>query len=565
MKSLGKLLRAHIAESGYTIYKAAGSAGINRTTLQKILTDERSASEELLHKLIPILKLSPDEEAEVWRLYEISRIGEAIYKQRQCIKNMIESIASLDRFFYPEGADTSRTGFISQPASQAEYLGFDAYSLSPVQGIHSVEQLICAFFERECEPTTSCGPDRSRIAFPLSQDLIPSLPHPTAEILINAPGNLPALKQLFIHQIPHSPRRSKIELKHITPLLKASGQSGLMLTNMEILSDILPFTISQAFHYEVYCFYRKELLLDSPHYGFPYYIVFSCGVILLSCDGHTALPLGAAEAIAYFRNLFYASMKKAIPLINTCTNPEEILQSMLTIDCEPRPFRTLEHQPCFATYLTESMLRKYISPVIKNEELIHSLRRRICQLASMEKHSCIFSRDGLVELAVEGRISDFPSQYMHPINISDRILLLKALYLACKEDKQFLRLVNPVTLSLPRHLNFILRDEYSIDFSGYPSCGTGYNYIHLTEPGILESFQDFYNYLSNSNLVCTKEETLSEIEALIVSLTSAIYPPPPLILINYFLLSGAMAAHKYSKSDSCKTKADRTYSPACLC
>ena len=101
MKSLGKILRGYIRESGYTIYKAAGSAGVNRTTLQKILADERSASEEFLHKLLPILKLSSDEEAEVWKFFEISQTGEAIYQQRQSIKNMIESIAGLDCFFYP--------------------------------------------------------------------------------------------------------------------------------------------------------------------------------------------------------------------------------------------------------------------------------------------------------------------------------------------------------------------------------------------------------------------------------------------------------------------------------
>ena len=64
MKSLGNLLRKYISENGLTIYKAASLAGVNRTTLQKVLSDERNASEELIQKLLSVLKLSPAEKAE---------------------------------------------------------------------------------------------------------------------------------------------------------------------------------------------------------------------------------------------------------------------------------------------------------------------------------------------------------------------------------------------------------------------------------------------------------------------------------------------------------------------
>lgn len=106
MKSLSKVLRMHIEGSGYTIYKAACKANINRTTLQKVLTDDRSASEELLKKLLPILKLSPNEDAEIWDLFEIMQTGEVIYSQRQYIKKMIESTANLDFFIHSQAQFT---------------------------------------------------------------------------------------------------------------------------------------------------------------------------------------------------------------------------------------------------------------------------------------------------------------------------------------------------------------------------------------------------------------------------------------------------------------------------
>ena len=99
MKSLGNLLRKYISENGLTIYKAASLAGVNRTTLQKVLSDERNASEELIQKLLSVLKLSPAEKAELKELFAIQLMGEDIYLQRQYIKKSIESMAGLDNWF----------------------------------------------------------------------------------------------------------------------------------------------------------------------------------------------------------------------------------------------------------------------------------------------------------------------------------------------------------------------------------------------------------------------------------------------------------------------------------
>ena len=80
------LVVVDLSENGLTIYKAASLAGVNRTTLQKVLSDERNASEELIQKLLSVLKLSPAEKAELKELFAIQLMGEDIYLQRQYIK-----------------------------------------------------------------------------------------------------------------------------------------------------------------------------------------------------------------------------------------------------------------------------------------------------------------------------------------------------------------------------------------------------------------------------------------------------------------------------------------------
>lgn len=496
MKSLGGLLRKYINENGYTIYNVANRANINRTTLQKVLSDDRSASDDLINKLLPVLKLSPAEEAEVKKAFEISKSGETLYKQRLYIKEMIESMASLDRFFHSE--DRTDSAAVSMPDSGKNGL--------PVRGVHSVERLLYSCMSRECR----CS---------------------NPEILISAPGSLPALNSLFIHDLLFSSCSGSIRLRHITPLIRSSAYApsphGAPVVNLEILSSILPFTLSRAFNYRVYSFYRNQLLIDSIQYAFPYFIVFSDMAVLLSCDGNTALPLWDSAVTNYLRDLFLTALKQSFPLISTYASSAEVLENLIAIDLTPRPFRTIEYQPCLTSFLTAELVRKYARPDIPGrEQLIARTCYRIQQLVHMKERSCIFSKDGLARFAEDGTISELPSSCILPFEIPDRIRLLKSLYLACQEDSMFLRLADSITFPLPRHMCFALRQEHSIDFSCYDSHGADYNYIHITEPILVEAFEDFYEYLIQSELICSKEETLREIERLSMHLAERETPPP---------------------------------------
>lgn len=497
MKSLGQMLRKHIDENGYTIYKAAYKANVNRTTLQKVLTDDRSASEELLKKLLPILKLSPDEDMEIWKTFEILQTGEATYEQRQYIKRMIESVANLDLFIHSHSH--SHAPVLASASDEAEGKKMEKMDLPPlpIKGLYNVKHLLSSLLSKECQ--ISAGSLTYR------------------QILISAPGNLPILGQLLVHNLPHCRNLNKILLRHITPLIKSPGNSLTPQINLDILTNVLPFAISQAFHYEVYSFYRNELLADPFHYTFPYFIIFSHAVILLSLDGHAALPLTEPETIAYYKDLFHASLKKSLPLITACTAPEELME-LPPAGSQGSRF-AIDYQPCLTPFLTEDLIKKYTrSDIPGREEFIQAALRKAHRLSGMNHSFCIFSKAGLMDFALDGACSELPSRYARALDIPDRIQLLKSLSFACKKDKAFLRLVNPVTLSLPKHLSFVMREEYGIAFSHYDSQGTRFQQIRITEPSILEAFEDFYDYLCKSNLVYTKEDTLKEIEYLITGL-----------------------------------------------
>ncbi len=477
MKSLGNLIRKYIAANGLTIYKTASLAGINRTTLQKVLSDERNASEELIEKLLAILKLSPTEEQELKKLFQIQQMGEETYLQRQYIKHSLEAMADLDGWFSeipPEGA--------APLFPSGGHLALQAES-ALVQGLPSVQHLLFSVAGK----VRQMGEDA---------------------ILLYAPGNLSCLKSLFFSGMYSGNHHSPIHLRHITPIIKVPAASAAPRTNLEILFNVFPFTISQHFRYEVFCFYSNDLLPEKIQYAFPYYLVAGNTVILLSCDSQTALCLRKPEIVTYFRNLFLDSLNKTTALVTSRSMPVNILQELLNSD--QAPLCALEWQPCLTSFLSENMAEKYVpSDLPDREDIVRLGSALIRQLARTSEGSCIFSRSGVEDFAQTGIIVDLPTQYIQPLDVRDRIQVLEALCQACQEDRKFLRLINPVTFHLPRHFYAAIRSDDVLDFCGMDAVHSEFNYIRVTEQSFLEAFRDFFQYLPESGLVCSKEETLS--------------------------------------------------------
>lgn len=92
MTALNELLQIYIKQSGYTVYSIAYNSKINRTTLQKALSGERPLSRANLDKLIPFLKLTPEEHKILEKAYTMSSLGEATYKKHYFIKELVENI-----------------------------------------------------------------------------------------------------------------------------------------------------------------------------------------------------------------------------------------------------------------------------------------------------------------------------------------------------------------------------------------------------------------------------------------------------------------------------------------
>lgn len=55
MDTIQTLIKHYIEANGYTVYSISQQSGINRTTLQKILSGQRNITKEIYEKLLPFL------------------------------------------------------------------------------------------------------------------------------------------------------------------------------------------------------------------------------------------------------------------------------------------------------------------------------------------------------------------------------------------------------------------------------------------------------------------------------------------------------------------------------
>ena len=75
MDTIQALIKHYIESNGYTVYSISQQSGLNRTTLQKILSGQRKITKEIYEKLLPFFALSPIDKEELEQAFLINQIG----------------------------------------------------------------------------------------------------------------------------------------------------------------------------------------------------------------------------------------------------------------------------------------------------------------------------------------------------------------------------------------------------------------------------------------------------------------------------------------------------------
>lgn len=484
MREIGELLRNYIKLSGNSIYGISKIAHVNRSTLEKILTENRKPKKELIEALIPHLKLSPEEKEELLNLLEVLNTGEELYNQRNYIKELIIQTSEILRGNILDLTKDKKNVSLAIPFKNQQIF----------HGEYFVQKIINELIAKEC------------------QQKMP-------QIYLNIPGNLKLISDILLHTIYYCPGYEKLKVSHVVYFSKIASNRCIPAANLTVLGNVIPFIATSSFDYNVFYYYCDTYTLSQITLtAFPYYVTGKDWSVLLSSDCKTCMFCESADIRDHLNNLFEAELKHASPLASVCEKPEDILPVFIGLNNGKLdfPFMTLEYQPCLAAYLTEEILQKYVKPGIQNyEQNIQLLSERIKQLQHLENRISVFTKSGLQQFTEEGLLSDFPPEYVDPFEPEDRIYLLKNLFQEIMEGRQTHCMINPLAFPVTEYFNYVLTRDSGIVFLGFNEIRRNYNYIVVKESTLIKAFEDFTGYLATSMSVYTKDETLEFIQACI--------------------------------------------------
>jgi hypothetical protein len=282
----------HLVEvNGGNIYRLAKSAQIERTTIHKAMSGERLPNEKFMEKLCSALQLTPSEKNLLFDYYSMAKYGKSRYKLRNRVKNSVELLGTIP--IAPAAFETA------VPIKNCENISYP--DVQPVQGAYAVGNIIKEIIEREV-----CCSD-----------------HPEIRIYIPVTGTyiFGLLYNLFQQY------KGKIRIRHIIKLRKLTEDMSGCSHNLDFLSVVAPFALSEGDGYKPSYYYGDDMDTDIA-VDAPYRVISSSRAVTFSSDQKSAVVYGTVEMAEYFKDHFDKTESAATPFFLPLKDHESLLRAM---------------------------------------------------------------------------------------------------------------------------------------------------------------------------------------------------------------------------------------------
>lgn len=471
--TFGDLLRQQIKDSGYTIYQIAQKADINRTTLQKTLTNDRLFSPDILSKLLEFLKLTPEAYNKLTTSYTIAQIGAPTYYRRLYVKELISSLKLMDQSTCIAFTANKQTSPFQLPLEETQL----------ISGQYSVLFLLKTLFEHEI----------------YTEDLpfiyLYGLTEKSTLNLIFTLTNL---------------NKSTLNIKHFVHFITNPDSEENCNFNLQLLADLLPFSLSSTANYEVFYTYITSDTTHSSAQVFPYYIILHNYVILLSQDIETATICQKDDFVNYYLEQFLSSITTAYVLIKPRPDPNQFLQHIMAIDQETTHAYCIQYQPCFFGLIDDNWIEALVKPNIPHrKEFCAMVSARVHQFRSIPAYSFFFKPSGLKTFAEKGIIAEFPLALSRTLTLEERYSLLDVLYHYCESASHTIRAINESKFALSSFIYVSIHGKKDIMFTGIDPLSKNLHYTFISECSLYDAFLDYFTSLTEADYVYTLEETLN--------------------------------------------------------
>ena len=469
MSTFSEKCREYLLDEGSNVYQFSQTSGLDRTTLQRMVTGKRLPGADFVKSFSKFLRINVFQEKELFELYNIEKLGPAVYNNRKCILSILKSIKELDESCYASS--------LSQMRRQYYYMNMD------IMVENRITDILEGYF---------------------SSDL-------SVEIYTNLPPNCADF--FYILKRLHLKYGKTLPVRHIFDLKSNPSASENVNINLEVLYSLFPMALSDYKHYYSYYYYSKASLKEKNMLIYPYYIVTDASVYLMSADLSSIMSQTDPSFVESYKRTFLSMLELSRPLLNTTRNPAELTALHAgQYQSANIPCYLLQAQPFLQAMLNSGKLLDEVIPdEYKEKNVLLNFADEQRRQFFTQKGTCnnFFLAEGLEYFVKTGKLSGRAGAYPFFFTIRQRVDMLEHLlningtnYVPYMLKKSFLCSHN-INLGLYSDLNiqlFLLTKDKK------------FYHTSLAESSIGDAFHDFFRSLAETDFVYTNNEMISIIK-----------------------------------------------------
>lgn len=469
MITVQELIKQHIHSNGYTIYAISQQSGINRTTLQKILSGQRSLTKEIYDKLISFFPLTEIDREELDTAFLIDQIGTERFETHMEIKDILEM----------------STNLLYQSTN------------APVPTFYPIEQLENGMFLQNSY-------DIANTLYSITLQTVKQEAHPFLYTYADFahPYTTLLFKPLYTSDF------KALHISHLVEYKKNAAENSPYnnIHNIRMLKNLLPFFSAFPGSFSVYYYYATKNNFKQEALAFPYYILTNTHVILLSDSYEKALIFTDPAIHAHYLYTFNHATAKSNTLATDLVSPLSILHTLNETPASVHYPLCLNVQPTLEQFMTADMIDTYMLENPYKEVLRETLLKRIAQIQT-GNHTILFTLEGLRLFTRQGKNINFPEHLASHFNTTDRIYILNQLIASNhSENGNHFLLLNPLKLHTSLHISLAFVPPLHTILQLIRADGSQMM-IPLKEFTLCNSIMDFVQTLPQYGYVYSLEET----------------------------------------------------------
>lgn len=487
MSQFSEKCKQLLSENGYNVYRLSQTASLERTTLQRMVSGKRLPNIEFVQNFCHALRISPFEEAELIKLYKIESMGEAAYRNEEALIKLLKKLTELETNNYQE---------------KIASIDFRSIELSSNVARQHYDAMLMLHLILDREFTL----EESGIIY----------------------TNLPVTSNTLMPVLERCYQRFQKRIS-VTQLIYFQMNVSRANKNLDILTHVLPFFLSNIMNYQVLYNYSHLTKNEQIQQLFPYYVITSQDVLLFSGNTESAILLSDENILAQYRQEIQKVILFSRPLFQRSPSLVDAIKIFLS-DQYPKgnEIYSLHFQPCFLTLMPSEDLYALAHEILP-EQFFSFAELYIKESISIVYNSnpVIFSKEGLDEFCKTGKYYGSVGAFFPPFDISDRIRALK--HYINNTDFELHVMLKDTAFSLPKNLFFELHDTQVLKVGRIENLKV-IDFMIINESSICEAFYLFLKSLSSSSYIYTPEETKTYFSKKISELElseKTLLPPPP--------------------------------------